>query len=174
MNRNLNIQAQQGVALVIGLIVLLIMTLLGVTSMRSTTTELKAASNMQTYNFASEAAETAIGIVLDPDFPAGKIGWTLTTPQTLAHASYYDPGATGLDVVTGGKLSVALTITFVDCSSAPMGYSITEGGQDGTTMFNGMVHDVSASSAVVSDSSGSNIAQAQRLRGIQTMVVKCE
>ena len=176
MNRQaitINRHNQKGVALVIGLIVLLIMTLLGITSMSSTTAELKAASNMQTYNLASEAAETAMNIVLDPIFPVTKIDWTLTSVQPLVHADYYPSDvANNLTDVAGGSLDVPLTVTYTDCSKVPVGYSLTEGGQDGESMFNGMVHDLSVNASVVS-TFGTSIGNSKRLRGIQTVVVKC-
>jgi type IV pilus assembly protein PilX len=163
----INRQNQKGVALVVGLIVLLIMTLLGITSMSSSTTELKAANNMQNYNLAAEAAETALDIVLDPDF--GGIIWDSTTPQTLAHVAYYDPA---LSSVTGGSLDVPVTATFTDCSKVLIGYSMTESGQDGESSIHGMVLDVSASASVVS-TFGTNLSNSKRLRGIQTVVLGC-
>jgi len=144
--------------------------LLGVTSMSISTAELKASANMQTYNLASDAAETAMNIVLAPDFPPTIIDWTLTGTQTVTHSQYFD---TTIENVTGGTLNVDLTVTYTDCSKVPVGFSITEGGQDGGTMFNGMVHDLSASPSVVS-TMGADVASAKRLRGIQTMVVSCE
>lgn len=166
----MNRQNQKGVALVIGLIVLLIMTLLGITSMSSTTTELKAASNMQTYNLASEATETAMNIVLDPAFPVTKIDWTKTGVQPLAHTAYYTSPQTA---VLGGSLDVPMTVTYTDCSKVPAGgYDITTTGQDGESIFNGMVHDVSVNASVMS-TFGTSLGNSKRLRGIQTMVVKC-
>lgn len=59
MNRNLP-QRQQGAALVIGLVLLMILTLLGVTGMTTSTLELAMADNMQRGQYAFQGAESAL------------------------------------------------------------------------------------------------------------------
>ena len=64
-NMNGSMNKQQGAALIVGLVVLLIMTLLGVSSMSATTTELRIANNLQTKNHVFQAAETVAALVAD-------------------------------------------------------------------------------------------------------------
>ena len=58
-------QRQQGAALVVGLILLLVLTLLAVSSMNTSTLELTMASNVQYHQNAFQAAETGIDIAID-------------------------------------------------------------------------------------------------------------
>ena len=53
-------QQQRGVALVIGLIMLLVLTIMGVSSMSNTTLELKIVCNSQTHNDAFQSAMSCI------------------------------------------------------------------------------------------------------------------
>lgn len=52
--------AQQGVVLIVGLVMLLLMTLIGTTGMQSTSLEEKMAGNMRDRNLAFQAAESAL------------------------------------------------------------------------------------------------------------------
>lgn len=52
--------AQQGVVLIVGLVLLLLMTLIGTTGMQSTSLEEKMAGNMRDRNLAFQAAESAL------------------------------------------------------------------------------------------------------------------
>lgn len=51
---------QQGAVLIVSLIILLVMTLIGVTAMQTTTMEERMAGNMRDQNFAFQAAEIAL------------------------------------------------------------------------------------------------------------------
>ena len=53
-------RAQQGAALVVSLIILVIMTLLGVTAIQVTTSEEKMVANLREFNIAFQAAEAAL------------------------------------------------------------------------------------------------------------------
>ncbi|MDH5425638.1 MAG: PilX N-terminal domain-containing pilus assembly protein [Gammaproteobacteria bacterium] len=53
-------QQQRGVALVLGLVMLLVLTIMGVSSMSNTTLELKIACNSQTHNDAFQATLSCI------------------------------------------------------------------------------------------------------------------
>jgi len=55
-----NFQQQKGVALVLGLVMLLVLTIMGVSSMSNTTLELKIACNSQTHNDAFQAAMSCV------------------------------------------------------------------------------------------------------------------
>lgn len=165
--------SQKGAALVVGLIVLLIMTLLGVTSMSLTTTELKASGNMQTHNLAMQAAETATSVLMDEN---SVVSWIATTPQSFLHGQFYPNGSnTSVDItsVAGGSLDVTANVIYQNCSKVPMGYSLTETGQDGESLMNANVHDLDVN-ATVQSTLGTQIGASRRLRGVETMVVKCD
>jgi len=60
MNRIAHKNRQQGAVLVISLIILLVMTLIGITGMQTTVLEEKMAGNMRDQNLAFQAAESAL------------------------------------------------------------------------------------------------------------------
>jgi type IV pilus assembly protein PilX len=103
-----NCNRQTGAALVIGLILLLVMTLLGVTAMRGTTLQERMAGALSDQNVAFQAAETALrqgeGVldsVTAPNFSIA--GWYdqddgKTRPDWPDKAS--DPADTGAGVIT--------------------------------------------------------------------------
>ena len=60
MKTNIKIQKQGGAALIVGLILLVVITILAVSGMNTATTELAMARNDQNYEFAFQAAETGL------------------------------------------------------------------------------------------------------------------
>jgi len=56
----MNFKKQKGVALVIGLVMLLVLTIMGISSMSNTTQELKIACNFQTHNDAFQSAMSCV------------------------------------------------------------------------------------------------------------------
>ena len=60
MNTVIQIQKQQGAALIVGLILLVVITVLAVSGMNTATTELAMARNDQNYENAFQAAETGL------------------------------------------------------------------------------------------------------------------
>ena len=64
MDRNIFGKRQQGAALVVGLILLVVVTVLAISGMNTATTELALARNDQNYENAFQAAETGIEIAL--------------------------------------------------------------------------------------------------------------
>jgi type IV pilus assembly protein PilX len=85
-----SIARQSGAALVIGLILLVVLTLLAVTGMNTASTELRMAGNEQFRKTAFEAAEAGIerGIVQTPLFIPGAL--PLPVPATVADAAAPD------------------------------------------------------------------------------------
>lgn len=69
---------QSGAALVVGLVLLLALTVIGVSGMNMATLELNMASNMQAQQAAFQAAETGI------DIPIAQGTFTTAAPSTLA------------------------------------------------------------------------------------------
>lgn len=64
MNTNIRMQNQQGAALIVGLILLVVITVLAVSGMNTATTGLAMARNDQNYENAFQAAETGLEQVL--------------------------------------------------------------------------------------------------------------
>jgi len=56
----MNFQKQKGMALVIGLVMLMLLTIMGISSMSNTTQELKIACNFQNHNDAFQAAMSCV------------------------------------------------------------------------------------------------------------------
>jgi type IV pilus assembly protein PilX len=95
--------SESGAALVVGLILMLVLTVLGVSGMNMNTLELTMASNTQSQADAFQAAETGIDIALAKgDFS--------TTAQTSI-------GPTNL--VTDGSYSTEATVTFAQTTPVP-------------------------------------------------------
>ena len=89
---------QRGAVLIISLIMLLVLTLLGVSSMRTTTLEEKMAGNLRDKNLAFQAAETALRdgedlietLVATSSFDgtSGRLGSADTDPDFFATATW--------------------------------------------------------------------------------------
>lgn len=58
---------QSGVVLIMSLVMLAVLTLIGVASMRSSTLEMKVASNMQQHNIAFQAAQSRLAVAGSAD-----------------------------------------------------------------------------------------------------------
>lgn len=153
---------QQGAALVIGLMVLLVVTLIGISSMSSTTTELKIANNMQTHNSAFQIAESAIRTVIDP--ANGTVNWTLGTPQSF-------PDVHSRTQSDGSILTADILVNYTDCLTVgdDMGLRTTGNleNEDVPTKVKGIVQDTSSIGKML-NASGVQIAQAGILIGKKT------
>lgn len=84
---------ERGAALIVGLVLLLIMTVLGVSGMGTAALELVMAGNAQSQQDAFQAAETGIDIAID------RRNWTTLAPTPL------DDGAGGDITVGAGSVS---------------------------------------------------------------------
>ncbi len=118
MNKMHSFKYQSGATLVISLIILAIVTLMGVSSMQSSNTELKVAASMRDRGLAFEAAEAALTIVEED---------LATNPPTIpnlistcAGASCYNSTCTGGTCFDGDYL---LTDRMLQCQVA--GYADT-------------------------------------------------
>jgi type IV pilus assembly PilX-like protein len=153
-----NKRQQSGAALVIGLIILLVMTLLGVSSMNSSRTELKIAANIQNKSVAFQTAETATQRVIVN--PATKWGNILTT-QTFSYAP------------SGENFSASTNMKFIDCRNNPEGYSLEgDGVADGSGSGNrAVIHQLRSVGS--KNASGNVVASSAIVAGIQTMLAGC-
>ena len=110
MRREIHDLRQTGAALVIGLILLLVLTLLAVSGMNTASTELRMAANEQFRKRAFEASEAGIerGLVLGPFNPGA--------PPVIAAPIAADPAMP--------DDQYSLLITPVGATPAPPGYSL--------------------------------------------------
>lgn len=83
--KSINIRRQRGAALVVGLMLLVVITVLAVSGMNTATTELAMARNDQTYENAFQAAETGLEEALTQGTFAATA--TPTTPVTKTISS---------------------------------------------------------------------------------------
>lgn len=93
----MNFQKQKGVALAVGLVMLLVLTIMGVSSMSNTTLQLKIACNSQTHNAAFQAAMSCVNEAIVNIDRAGN--W----PQTFDC------------VIDGSGTSASTSATYLGC-----------------------------------------------------------
>lgn len=77
-------RTQSGATLVVALIMLVVLTLLVTSAIRSSTTNLRIAGNTQVQNEAAAAAQQAIEQILDGDFTSTPAGETITVDNGAA------------------------------------------------------------------------------------------
>ncbi|MFW2371883.1 MAG: pilus assembly PilX family protein [Gammaproteobacteria bacterium] len=154
MNNLTAIKNQTGAALVVGMIVLLVMTLLGVSTMSTMTTELKMANNAQTHNTAFQIAASGLNAALDVTSTVDTgVGGTQTFNYPVA------------DTTDLSRSTV--TITYSGCQLVPVGYSLT---QDLT--MKGLIHDFRSTAQVINDGA-QVIGTTTHISGIQTIRPGC-
>lgn len=158
---------QQGAALVIGLMVLLVVTLIGISSMSSTTTELKIANNLRTHNSAFQVAESAIRIVIDPADTT--VDWDSGAPQTFTNV--HSRGQ-----ADGSTLEADIFVNYADCLTVLDNTSLRSSGDmtvDGSGgQFKGIVQDASSVGKML-NSSGTQVAESGILIGKKTLAPGC-
>jgi len=140
-----SINKQRGAVLVMSLVMLTVLTLIGVSSMNSSTIEMKVASNTQQHDIAFQAAQSIIDIAASPDSQlntnnyqvfetdSGQAGYE----QYLAYAG------------SSGKSAASAITTWVGCK-AQIGSSLEQGKAPVVNFFN-----VSATGTTVTGSATS-------------------
>jgi len=109
MNKHTILKKQDGAALVVSLILLVVITILAISGMNTATTELAMARNDQNYENAFQAAETGLALIL------GQTGFNTS------------PGAPVFQTITTHE-SVTTQITFEDSTLVPdRGFSLGVG-----------------------------------------------
>ena len=91
---------QQGAALVVGLMLLVVITVLAISGMNTATTELAMARNDQAYEDAFQAAETGI-------------------ETALSQGQFVTVGSTALAQIISSNQNIATTIQFEDSTLVP-------------------------------------------------------
>ena len=103
MNTPMNMKKQDGAALIVGLILLVVITVLAISGMNTATTELAMARNDQNYENAFQAAETGLAAALGSG-----------TFDTLVNATLTPTIGSG-----GGHETVSTQIQFEDSTPVP-------------------------------------------------------
>ncbi|WP_439859700.1 pilus assembly PilX family protein [Pseudomonas sp. MBLB4136] len=94
MNRptpSLHIRSQQGAVLIIALVMLLLLTIIGLSSMRGTSLQESMAGNMRDNNVALQAAEAALRDgenIVNSKFLNGTLNTLEAAPQTGSYSSF--------------------------------------------------------------------------------------
>jgi type IV pilus assembly PilX-like protein len=153
---NTQLKKQNGAALVVGLVMLLVMTLIGVTSMNATRTELKIANNIKNH---SNAFQTA-AIMFERALVDPLIDWisASTTPLQGSYVGGYNSG--------DGLRSGVLNVVFIGCRSSS-GSSLT--GRGGKYL----IHQVSVSGNEL-NSAGEVVGVSRQAGGYTTTAAGCE
>ena len=97
-----HIRAQRGAALVVGLLMLITLTILGISSMNGTSIQLKMASNSQNKNRAFQVAESVITVTID-EIDYGNI----QTPQAFDDNDHPQYSGSEADVTFVERTSAA-------------------------------------------------------------------
>lgn len=151
------IAKQNGAALVVGMVVLLITTLLGISSMSRTTIELKMASNAQMHNSGFQAAAAALEqVLLDPIVTL--VDWDVIDTATVQTAAVTN--------LTSTQMSA--TVQYIGCRQVPTGFSLTGAGGS----FKGLIHQVTANGQAV-NTSGDVLGSSTQALGVQTIRPGC-
>ena len=141
---NVGTKKQTGAVLVMALVMLTVLTLIGVSSMESSSLELKVASNTQEHDVAFQSAQAIIAFITSTD-PDNTIDYhdVSTTPQVM---TYLGPTTTATGPVTDNNV----VVTRVGCT-AGIGDSLEEGKGQKYNFYDARVtgFNVSASSRSV-------------------------
>lgn len=157
MKTNVTVTKQNGAALVVGLIMLLVMTLLGITSMSSTRIELKIANNLSNHSTAFQTAALLIGrLLVDPE-----ILWkssAVNPPQTGSYAAGYESA----DKLRAGTV----TMKYSGCRPNAAGSSLT--GSGGAAI----VQEISAAASVL-NVNGDVVGVNRQVSGYKSIAAGC-
>ena len=138
---------QQGIALVMALIMLLVITVLGVSSVRMSNLDTQVSGNSMYSSMVFQGAESALGkVVLDTDWSNISLAATARGVVKTVPANYFNPAET---VTAGATLDSTASITFegvVPPQSALMNSTAN------STLFTYQVFSISAQSRLATTS----------------------
>lgn len=158
-------QDQAGAVLVVSLVLLLVLTLMGVSSMSLTSSELKISSNQQARNNAYEAGLSMLENVKQNPLINWK--WIPATPSVNV---VFDT-----KTLTGSQYSGTADVVFVNyCKKLSAGMSLTIDSDQGdsSSMFARLVQEVRATGTAF-NSSGDTLSTSSFVNGISTSVASC-
>lgn len=157
-----NVKHQSGAVLVISLVLLLVLTLMGVTSMSITTSELQVASNQQAHNNSFEAALSVINTVKLSGlaWTSGPIAGVQPAPVTVS--------------ASGAGFTGTAVITYAHCMRGVAGTSLTIVTQDGdsSSSFGRVVQEIVVTAQALG-SSGQTTATTTLVNGVSIKVARC-
>jgi type IV pilus assembly protein PilX len=122
---------QQGAVLVMALVMLTVLTLIGVSSMSSSTIEMKVSSNTQQHDIAFQAAQGIIDVAASPESPLN------TNSYQVFETDDTQPGYEQNMVYTGssGKSAATAITTWIGCKTQ-IGSSLEQGKAPVVNFFN--------------------------------------
>lgn len=135
MNTNIlnkqSMHQQQGAVLIMSLVMLTVLTLIGISSMSSSTVELKVSSNSQQHDIAFQAAQSIIDVAASPESPLNTNNYQVFETDEL------QPGYEQNLMYTGssGKSSASAITTWLGCKTQ-IGSSLEEGKAPVVNFFN--------------------------------------
>ena len=122
---------QQGAVLVMALVMLTVLTLIGVSSMNSSTIEMKVSSNTQQHDIAFQAAQGIIGIASSEDSPLNTNNYQVFETDDTQPGYEQNLAYTG----SSGKSAATAATTWIGCK-AQIGSSLEEGKAPVVNFFN--------------------------------------
>ncbi len=150
----MTVNRQKGAALVVGMIVLLVLTILGLASVSSMTSELKIASNLQDYNSAFQAASAGITEAENDN----TINWLVIDSNITQTVNY---------AAADSSSSAVANVVYSDCRKVTFGSSLKMGAA-----WKGLVHEI-RSTGVALNSLGNPVSSNTQVLGIQTIRPGC-
>ena len=151
---------QSGVVLVMALVMLTLLTLIGVSSMNSSTLEMRVASNMQQHNIAFQAAQSRLAFAGTDDV-ANPVDYLIAPIAGVIPDQTCNPGppdnCPDAEDALGEKLWLATaTVEYIDCGKG-LGSSLESGKG-----FSYRIFEIKASGETVTGSAKSVQASAIR------------
>lgn len=147
---NISLKKQRGAALIVGLIVMLILTILGLSSIGTMTSQLKIAGNSQDYNSAFQAAASGLSVLrYDPT-----LTWTFLSGTR-----------TGTYTAPDNSASADVEASYVGCVNVAIGYSLNN-------QWKGLVHEIRSTGEAL-NSSGDPVSENTQVLAIQTVRPGC-
>ena len=122
---------QQGAVLVMALVMLTVLTLIGVSSMSSSTIEMKVSSNTQQHDIAFQAAQGIIGIASSADSPLNTNNYQVFETDDTQPTYKQNMAYTG----SSGKSAANAETTWIGCK-AQIGSSLEQGKAPVVNFFN--------------------------------------
>jgi type IV pilus assembly protein PilX len=122
---------QQGAVLVMALVMLTVMTLIGVSSMSSSTIEMKVSSNTQQHDIAFQAAQGIISIASSPESPMNTNNYQVFETDEMQPGYEQNLGYAG----SSGKSAATAVTTWIGCKSQ-IGSSLEQGKAPVVNFFN--------------------------------------
>jgi len=147
----MNFQKQKGVALVVGLVMLLLLTIMGISSMSNTTQELKIACNFQNHNDAFQASMSCVDTAIAQSNRGNLIPNQVTTVNCA---------------IPGSTTAVISTIEYLGCQ-------VVQGSSLKSGAAYELIFDI-ATRGTAQGCSGQAVSNIVQAIGVRTALDSCE